>query len=246
MKKSTYSLRQLALGVAVVLGSQLALAGDDHGGPVTPTAYTPGATLTRSVQAGITPASALDILKAGNERFAANTALNRDLKAQVSATALGQFPFASVVGCIDSRVPPELVFDQGVGDLFVARVAGNTVNADILGSLEYASKVAGSRLIVVLGHTNCGAIKGACDDVKLGNLTSLLAKFKPALAAATTPGERNSHNHALVDEVIDLNVKQVVQRIRSESPVLKALEDEGKIRIVGALYDTSSGKVIWY
>lgn len=235
----------LAMAFATCLATA-AHAADDHGGVVTPKPYTTGATLTKSVQASITPDKALAILKEGNARFAANKPLRRNLKAQVQSTALGQFPFASVVACIDSRSGPELVFDQGIGDLFVARVAGNTVNEDILGSLEYASKVAGSRLIVVLGHTSCGAIKGACDDVKMGNLTSLLARFKPAVAAASTPGERNSHNHALVDEVTELNVKQVVQRIRDESPVLKNLEDEGKIRIVGALYDTSSGKVRWY
>lgn len=244
--RRTLSPRFLALGLAALATAGVAFAADDHGGPVVPKPYTAGATLTRSVQAGITPDKAIDILKAGNARFAADEPLRRALKAQVQATALGQFPFASVVGCIDSRAAPELVFDQGVGDLFVARVAGNTVNPDILGSLEYASKVAGSRLIVVLGHTSCGAIKGACDDVKMGNLTTLLEKFKPAVAAASTPGERNAHNHAFVDEVTELNVKQVVARIRSESPVLKALEDEGKIRIVGALYDTSSGKVAWY
>jgi carbonic anhydrase len=245
MKKKLVQ-RCLTLGLATLAASGLAFAGDDHGGPVVPKPYTTGATLTKSVQASITPDKAIDILKAGNARFAANKPLRRNLKAQVQTTALGQFPFASVVGCIDSRAAPELVFDQGIGDLFVARVAGNTVNEDILGSLEYASKVAGSRVIVVLGHTSCGAIKGACDDVKMGNLTTLLEKFKPAVAAASTPGERNSHNHAFVDEVTELNVKQVVARIRSESPVLKALEDEGKIRIVGALYDTSSGKVAWY
>lgn len=235
-----------ALLALVLAASGLAFAGDDHGGPVTPRPYTVGATLTRSVQASITPDKALAILQAGNARFVANKPLRRNLKAQVHTTALGQFPLASVVGCIDSRVAPELVFDQGLGDVFVARVAGNTVNEDILGSLEYASKVAGSRLVVVLGHTSCGAIKGACDDVKLGNLTALLDKFKPAVAAASTPGEHNSHNHAFVDEVTELNVKQVVQKIRDQSPELKTLEDEGKIRIVGALYDTSSGKVAWY
>lgn len=236
----------LTLGLAILATSPAALASDDHGGPVTPKPYTTGATLTRSIQAGITPDKALEILKAGNARFVANTPLRRNFKAQVHTTALGQFPLASVVGCLDSRTAPELVFDQGIGDIFVARVAGNTVNPDILGSLEYASQVAGARLIVVLGHTSCGAIKGACDDVKLGNLTGLLDKLKPAVAAASTPGEHNAHNHAFVDEVVELNVKQVVARIRSESPVLKALEDEGKIRIVGALYDTSSGKVSWY
>ena len=239
-------MKLIAIAFAALGSSGFAIAGDDHGGPVTPRPYTTGATLTKAVQASITPDKAIDILKAGNARFVADKPLKRKLKAQVHTTALGQFPYASVVGCIDSRAAPEVVFDQGVGDIFTARVAGNTVNEDILGSLEYAAKVAGSRLVVVLGHTSCGAIKGACDDVKMGNLTTLLEKFKPAVAAASTPGERNSHNHAFVDDVTELNVKQVVARIRTESPVLKALEDEGKIRIVGALYDTSSGKVAWY
>lgn len=239
-------LRLLALTLGTLFASTAALAGDDHGGPVTPKPYTAGATLTKAIQASITPDQAVEILKAGNARFVANKPLKRNHKAQVQTTALGQFPFATVLGCIDSRVPPELVFDQGVGDMFVARVAGNTVDEDILGSLEYASKVAGSRLIVVLGHTSCGAIKGACDDVKMGNLTTLLEKYKPAVAAATTPGEHNSHNHAFVDEVTELNIKQTLQKIRTQSPILKALEDEGKIRIVGALYDTSNGKVTWY
>ena len=237
--------KRLACALATLAFAGLTHA-DDHGGAVTPKPYTTGATLTKAVQASITPDQALDILKTGNTRFVAGKPLARNLKARVQTTALGQFPFASVVGCIDSRAAPEIVFDQSIGDLFVARVAGNTVNEDILGSLEYAAKVAGSRVIVVLGHTSCGAIKGACDDVKLGNLTTLLAKFKPAVAAATTTGERTSHNHAFVDEVTELNVKQVVQKIRADSPILKGLEDEGRIRIVGALYDTSSGKVRWY
>lgn len=235
----------LAFAIASFLSSGIALA-DDHSGPVTAKPYTTGATLTKSIQASITPDKAIAILKEGNARFVANKPLKRNLKASVQTTALGQFPLASVVGCIDSRAAPEIAFDQSVGDLFVARVAGNTVNEDILGSLEYAAKVAGSRAIVVLGHTSCGAIKGACDDVKMGNLTTLLEKFKPAVAAASTPGERNSHNHAFVDEVTELNVKQVVEKIRNQSPILKAMESEGKIKIVGALYDTSNGKVIWY
>lgn len=218
---------------------------DDHGGPVTPKPYTPGATLTKAIQASITPDQAVDILKAGNERFAVGKRLHRSLKKQVKETAHGQFPFASVVSCIDSRVPPEHIFDQGIGDLFVARVAGNIVNEDILGSLEYASKVAGSRLVVVLGHTHCGAVKGACDGVQLGNLTGLLAKIKPAVEATQTTGERNSHNHKFVDDVAELNVKQVIEAIRAKSPVLKEMEAAGKIRIVGATYDIETGKVAW-
>lgn len=241
-----HTIRQTGLAALLALTlSAPALAGDDHGGPVTPKPYKPGITMTKAVQAGITPDSALEILKSGNRRFIAGKPQARNLKANVQQTALGQFPFASVVACIDSRSGPELVFDQGIGDLFVARVAGNTVNEDILGSLEYASKVAGSRLVVVLGHTSCGAIKGACDGVKMGNLTTLLDKFQPAISKVKTDGERNSHNHQFVHDVTEMNVDVVIQTIRDKSPILKELEDAGKIKIVGAVYDTASGKVAW-
>lgn len=236
----------ILLASLLAVTAPLALAADDHGGPITPEAYAPGKTLTKNVQASITPDAAIAILKEGNTRFVAGKPLVRDVKAQVAQTALGQYPFASIVACIDSRSAPEQVFDLGVGDVFTARVAGNTVNEDILGSLEYAAKVAGSRVIVVLGHTSCGAIKGACDDVKMGNLTALLAKYKPAVSAAKTEGERSSKNHKFVDEVTELNVKQTLDKIRAQSSILKDMEAQGKIRIVGALYDTSSGKVLWY
>lgn len=238
--------RRTLLALAAASVFSIAHAGDDHGGPAKPEPYAPGKTLTKNVQASMTADSAIAILKDGNKRFVAGKLLKRDVKRNVSQTALGQFPFASIVACIDARSAPEHVFDLGVGDIFTARVAGNTVNEDILGSLEYASKVAGSRLVVVLGHTNCGAIKGACDGVKMGNLTPLLDKFQPAVVAASAPGERNSHNHAFVKEVTELNVQETIKTIRSKSPILKALEDEGKIKIVGALYDTASGKVAWY
>lgn len=240
------SLRHTLLATLLASTFVAAHAADIPAAAATPEAYAPGKTLTRNVQAGITPDSAIAILKEGNARFAAGKPLHRDYKAQVSQTALGQYPFASFVACIDSRSTPEQVFDLGVGDAFSTRVAGNTVNEDILGSLEYASKVAGSRVIVVLGHTSCGAIKGACDDVKMGNLTALLDKFKPAVSAARTEGERNSKNNKFVHDVTELNVKQTVEAIRARSPILKEMEDQGKIRIVGALYDTSSGKVLWY
>lgn len=235
----------LALALSAFALSTHALAADDHGGPVTPKPYKPGITMTKAVQAGLTPDSTLAILKAGNKRFVAGKPLVRNLKQKVSQTALGQFPMASVLGCIDSRVPPEEVFDLSIGDIFAARVAGNIVNEDILGSLEYASKVAGSRLIVVLGHTNCGAVKGACDGVKMGNLTTLLDKIAPAVAATKTSGERSSKNHQFVDDVIEMNVDLVIKNIRDKSPILKELEDAGKIKIVGAVYDTASGKVAW-
>lgn len=223
----------------------VAHASDDHGGPVTPTPYHAGIAMTKSVQAGITPEQAISILKEGNVRFQTGKTLKRDEKKLVTQTALGQFPFASVLACIDSRSAPELVFDQNIGDLFVARVAGNVVNDDIIGSLEYASKVAGSRLIVVLGHTNCGAIKGACDGVEMGSLTGLLSKIKPAVSRAKTEGERNSKNYRFVNEVTELNVTDAINEIRKKSPILKELETQGKLKIVGAIYDTSTGKIQW-
>ncbi len=220
-------------------------AGDDHGAPVTPAPYKPGVTMSRAVQAGITPDSAIEILKSGNARFVAGKPLVRQVKKHVAQTALGQYPFASVLSCIDSRSGPEIVFDQNIGDVFAARVAGNIVNEDILGSLEYASKVAGSRLVVVLGHTHCGAVKGACDGVKMGNLTGLLDKISPAVSAVQTTGERSSKNHKFVEDVAEMNVDLVIKTIREKSPILKDLEAAGKIKIVGAVYDTDNGKVIW-
>ncbi|MBI4740717.1 MAG: carbonic anhydrase [Betaproteobacteria bacterium] len=241
------ALRRLsACAAAFVFLGAFAHASDDHGDPVAATPYFPGKTLTQSVQAGFTPDSALAVLKAGNARFVSGKTLRRHHKSAIGKTALGQYPYASVLGCIDSRAAPELVFDQGIGDLFTARVAGNVVNEDILGSLEYASKAAGSRLVVVLGHTGCGAVKGACDGAQMGNLTMLLDKIKPSVNAASTPGEHNSKNHAFVDEVTELNVKDVIKNIREKSAILKELEDQGKIKIVGALYDTSNGRVLWY
>ncbi len=242
----SFPIKTVLAGLISLSLSATALAADDHGGPVTPKPYKPGVTMTQAVQAGISPDSAIDILKSGNKRFVTAKPVARNVKQNISQTALGQFPFASVVACIDSRTAPELVFDQGIGDLFVARVAGNTVNEDILCSLEYASKVAGSRLIVVLGHTNCGAIKGACDNVKMGNLTGLLDKFQPTIAKVSTSGERNSKNHQFVHDVTEMNIDDTIKTIREKSPVLKEMEDAGKIRIVGALYDTATGKVSWH
>lgn len=238
-------LHKLSVVAVAAVFATLSFAADDHGGPVTPVPYKPGITMTKSVQASITPDQAVDILKAGNERFQAGKPLKRDLKKLVQQTALGQYPYASIVACIDSRSGPEIVFDQSIGDIFVARVAGNVANDDIIGSLEYASKVAGSRAIVVLGHTSCGAVKGACDGVKLGNLTGLLSKIQPAVDMAKTPGDRNSQNHAFVDEVTEINVVDTIKTIREKSPILKELEDQGKIKIVGAVYDTSNGKIHW-
>ena len=223
----------------------LVYGADDSNLPVIPAPYQPGIAMTRDVQAGITPDQSIAILKEGNARFQDGRPLKRDVKKLVTKTALGQYPFASVVACIDSRSGPEIVFDQSIGDLFVTRVAGNVVNEDIIGSLEYASKVAGSKLIVVLGHTNCGAVKGACDGVKMGNLTGLLEKIQPAVSAAKSSGERNSKNYKFVAEVTEINVADAIENIRQKSPILKELESQGRIKIVGAIYDTSTGKVSW-
>ena len=185
------------------------------------------------------PLVAWQRLRAGNERFFLPVRGHRQ-------SPLDERPLAAVFRCADTGLASEMVFGQSWGSLIDVSTWGHAIDSGVLASLEYAVETLEVPLVVVLGHTSCGAIKGACDDVKLGNLTALLDKFKPAVAAASTPGEHNSHNHAFVDEVTELNVKQVVQKIRDQSPVLKALEDEGKIRIVGALYDTSSGKVSWY
>jgi carbonic anhydrase len=201
--------------------------------------------MTKEAQSATTPQQAYDKLKAGNARFVAGHKEHRNLHRQVEETSHGQYPFASVVSCLDSRTSTELIFDQGIGDVFNARVAGNIVNPDILGSLEYASKVAGSKLVAVVGHTHCGAVKGACDNVKLGNLTGLLQKIEPAVAStASSKGEdRTSKNHAFVDRVAETNVRKTMANIRNNSPILRQMEKDGQIKIVGGMYDIETGKV---
>lgn len=204
---------------------------------------------TKETQSTMTPKKSLQFLKKGNERFQNNLKANRNLLEQVNDTKEGQFPFATILSCIDSRVSAELVFDQGLGDIFSVRIAGNFVNEDILGSMEFACKLAGTKLIVVLGHTSCGAIKGACDDAKLGNLTAMLSKIKPAVNAVEEPADasqRNSKNLDFVDTVSAKNVKLTIDRIRQESTVLKELEDSGEIMIVGGMYDIQTGAVSFY
>src|SRR5438128_9208626 len=198
---------------------------------------------TKESQSAMTPARALDTLKAGNTRFRAGTSVQKNLLAKVKASASGQYPFAVVLSCMDSRVPVEPVFDQSIGDLFSIRVAGNVVNADNLGSLEYAAKVIGVKTIVVLGHTSCGAIKGAIDNVKLGNLTELVAKIQPAVAAS---GSGTSKDHAYVDKVGEQNVRLAMKEIREKSPVLKELLDSGAVRMVGGMYDLETGAVTFF
>lgn len=203
-------------------------------------------TQTKATQADMTPSVALDLLKAGNERFVNKSSVVRNLLGQVDDTSTGQFPFATVLSCIDSRVPAEMVFDQGIGDIFSIRIAGNFVNEDILGSMEFACKLAGTKIIVVLGHTACGAIKGACDDAKLGNLTGMLAKLMPAVKAVAEPADaslRNSSNVDFVNDVVRKNVSLTAQNIISHSPVLAEMVKQGEVEIVEAFYDIKSGKV---
>ncbi|MEY2879407.1 MAG: hypothetical protein RLZZ15_1787 [Verrucomicrobiota bacterium] len=200
-----------------------------------------------AAQKATSPQQALDRLLAGNARFAAGVGVRRNLAAEVRETASGQYPVTSIVTCLDSRTAPEHLFDLGIGEAFVARVAGNFVNEDILGSLEFAHKAAGAKLIVVLGHSACGAVKGACDDVKLGNLTAALAKIRPAVAAVADDGSpRNSKNSAFVEKVASANVRLTVQNIRERSPVLREMLDAGQIGLVGGMYDLATGRVSLY
>ena len=194
---------------------------------------------TAESQAAMTPAQALERLKQGNARFAANTMKPRDWSAKVLATAAGQYPYAAVLSCMDSRAPVEILFDQGIGDLFGVRVAGNVVNDDELGSLEYAAKV-GAKLIVVLGHTRCGAVQGAIDDVQLGNLTGLLDKIQPAVDAARC---KDAKQEACVTQVAEENVRNSLRQIRERSAYLAKYLDAGKIELVGGLYDVGTGRV---
>lgn len=201
----------------------------------------------QAIQQSLTPDAAVSALLGGNERFVTKQPVGQDYGKQVELTAGGQYPFAAVVACIDSRVPVETVFDQGVGDIFSARVAGNFVNTDILGSLEFACKVAGSKAIMILGHTSCGAVKGACDHVELGNLTAMLENIEPAVqkvsATVGDDADKSSANPEFVQSVAETNVALTVDRLRKDSPVLKEMEDNGEIKVVGAMYDVASGKV---
>ena len=203
-------------------------------------------TQTAESQSQMTPEMALELLKEGNRRFLRGAPRERKLNQQVIETAYGQYPFASIIGCIDSRVPTSLIFDQGIGSIFSARVAGNIVNDDILGSLEFACKLAGAKLVVVLGHTSCGAVKGACDQAELGNLTALLSKINPAVLAVTepeNPEKRTSKNASFVDAVALENVRLTVQNVRTYSNVLRSMEKQGAIKIIGAMYDVATGEV---
>lgn len=204
-------------------------------------------TLNKQLQETITPQQALEILSQGNRRFVQNLKVNRNLLEQVNETRDGQWPFATILSCIDSRTSAELIFDQGLGDIFSIRIAGNVVNDDILGSMEFACKVAGSKFIMVLGHTKCGAIKGACDHVEMGHLSGLLHKIQPALEAERSiQDNRTSSNPQFVDEVARINVERTVKGILDRSKIIRELVDEGKIGIGGGMYDVASGKVEFY
>ena len=204
---------------------------------------------TKEQQITMTPESAIQRLKDGNSRFTKNKNFSRDLTSEVKQTSTGQNPYATVLHCIDSRVSAELIFDEGIGDVFSVRIAGDFENEDILGRMEFACKLAGTKVIVVLGHTACGAVKGACDDAKLGNLTALISKLKPAVEAVTEPvdtSKRNSGNIDFVNNVAEKNVYMTIENIREKSPVLKEMEDNGEIKIIGAMYDIKDGSVTFY
>jgi carbonic anhydrase len=204
-------------------------------------------TLTKELQSQITPKRAIEILREGNRRFMNNLKANRNLLQQVNETSDGQHPFAVILSCIDSRTSAELIFDQGLGDVFSVRIAGNILNDDILGSMEFACKVAGAKVVVVLGHTKCGAIKGACDGVEMGNLTTLLSKIKPSVEAElSTIENRNSSNTNFVENVAVINVKRTVELIKAKSPILNEMIEKGEVGIVGGTHDISTGEVVFY
>lgn len=246
LTKSSFSLTALAIGALSLFTGCQTTGGDCCGtcGDTCSTAAAPSAIempTTADEQSKATPQAVLAQLMAGNARYVAGQRTPIALKESREAATAGQWPVAYVLSCVDSRVPVEVVFDQGIGDLFVGRVAGNFENVDQLGSMEFATAAAGAKLVLVLGHEACGAIKGAIDDVKLGNLTDLLAELKPATAGIS--GEKTSKNKAFVDKVIEANVKKTVSDIRSRSAVLSGLEKEGKIMIVGGIYSLETGKV---
>jgi carbonic anhydrase len=199
--------------------------------------------LTKEERDSMTPSQVIDELKKGNERFRAKKMVPRDYLAEKRSSAAGQYPAAVVLGCLDSRVPTEIIFDTGIGDTFIGRVAGNVVNDDMLGSMEFACAVSGAKVVLVLGHTACGAVKGAIEDVVLGNLTGLLARIKPAIPATKFDGEKSSKNATYVDAVSRTNVALGIAEIRRRSPILEELEKKGSIKITGAMYDLATGMV---
>lgn len=204
-------------------------------------------TLTKAMQDAITPSIALDLLKKGNQRFVDNLKINRNLLQQANETSDGQHPFAVILSCIDSRTSVELIFDQGLGDVFSVRIAGTIINKDILGSLEFGCKLAGAKIIVVLGHTNCGAVKGACEHLEMGNLTALLRKIEPAVTAEKTVTEnRTSLNEEFVEKVAAINVRKTVNAVMEGSPILREMIESGACGLVGGNHDISTGEVSFY
>jgi len=204
-------------------------------------------TLTKELQAAITPAMALDLLKEGNKRFVNNLKVNRNLLQQANETSDGQHPFAVILSCIDSRTSVELIFDQGLGDVLSVRIAGNIINEDILGSMEFGCKMLGAKIIVVLGHSKCGAVKGACDHLEMGNLTALLSKIQPAVYAEKTITEnRNSDNEEFVEKVAAINVRKTAHAIMERSPILNEMILNGAVEIIGGNHDIASGEVSFY
>lgn len=199
--------------------------------------------LTSDEQAALTPDVVITGLKEGNKRFVEGELTARDHTVQIRKTVDGQFPKAVILSCVDSRVPVEDVFDKGIGDIFVARVAGNFVNEDILGSMEFGCKVSGSKVILVLGHEHCGAVKAAVDDVKLGNITAMLSKIRPAVESVVYDGDRTSKNAEFVHLACESNIRKTIQDIRTNSPILKEMEDQGEIKIIGGVYDMDTGEV---
>lgn len=204
-------------------------------------------TLSKENQQNLTPEQALHILKEGNKRFTNNLKANRNLQQQVEETSRNQFPIATILSCMDSRTSAELIFDKGIGDIFSIRIAGNVLNNDILGSMEFGTKVVGTKIILVLGHTKCGAVAGACDNIEMGNLTQLLEKIKPAIDAVHEIKEnRTSSNETFLTKVTVKNIHIVIDQIRKSSPIITEMENQGAIQIVGGLYDVTSGEVVFY
>src|SRR2546430_16238740 len=233
MRQTTFAIGLVSLAFAVPASALTQTSTDTAGKKAS-------SVQTSESQASMTPASALEKLKKGNARFVEKNMRSRDWLAKVSATAGGQYPFAVILACMDSRAPIEIIFDQGIGDVFGIRIAGNVVNEDVLGSMEYATNVVGSKLLVVLGHTSCGAVKGSIDDAILGNLTELLAKIQPAVSAS---GPGSATDETYVTKVAQANVSQAMKEIREKSPTIKEQLDAGTVGLVGAMYDVSTGKV---
>jgi carbonic anhydrase len=245
MKNTTHeSVDNLAMDRRRLLGAALGVCAISPLGPFSMQfAPSMSGSLTKEQRDSMTPTQVIDELKKGNERFRAGKMATRDYLAEKRSSASGQYPAAVILGCVDSRVPAEIIFDAGIGDLFSGRVAGNVVNDDMLGSMEFACAVSGAKLVLVLGHTACGAIKGAIDDVELGNLTGLLARIKPAIPKTKFEGEKSSKNPAYVDAVALTNVRVAVENTRRRSPVLEDLEKKGSIQITGAMYNLANGVV---